>query len=99
MPSVSKSMSYPFLYIRKLTTTELEYLAGHNVIRKSKLDDSFLPIYLKPEDHGYRLLGYTKLCFSSIISLNCLRQQQVMIKNDKDTECDVVSLLDSLLLT
>lgn len=98
-PTVSKALSYPFLYITKLTTVELEYLVERHAIERSKISDEHIALYLKTESGGYRLLGYSKLSFTTIIKLNQLRNQDIMLKVNKETEQAVSTLIDSLLLT
>lgn len=98
-PTVSKSLTYPFIYISKLTTTELEYLVERHTIERAKLNENYLPLYLKADGSGYRLLGYVLFCFDALIKLNQLRSQKIMIKADKTSEQDVSELVDSLLLT
>ena len=98
MTRLSKTLEYPFLYVTKLTTVELEYLVGVKVIARTKLSTDSLPLYLKTETGGYKLLGYISLTFDIIIKMNQLRSQHIMLKTDKETETTVNSIIDSLLL-
>lgn len=95
---VSKTLEYPFLYVSRLTTIELEYLVGIEVIERTKNAADSLPLYLKTETGGYKLLGYVNLKFDTVIKMNQLRTQTIMLKTDKETETAVNSIVDSLLL-
>lgn len=96
--AVNRTIEYPFLYITEITDVELRYLAG-TIILQSKEDDC-IPLYLRNENGGYRMLGYIQVCFSSIIRLQYLRHHKMFMKVSKEVEKELTGeLFDSLLLT
>lgn len=96
--AVNKSIEYPFLYLTNITDVELSYLAG-SVIKFENGEDH-LPLYLRTESGGYRMLGYVHLCFDSIIRIQYLKYHPLFLKVSKDCVKELTGeLFDSLLLT
>lgn len=96
--AVSRTITYPFLYVREITDVELRYLVG-KVIMQTQEEDC-IPLYLKSDSSGYRMLGYVRVCFDSIIRMQYLRHHAVFMKVSKESEKELTGeLFDSLLLT
>lgn len=97
-PPAARTLQYPFLYMTEITDVEISYLVGSGTLIQEALDDTYIQLFLR--GGGYRLLGFIKLNFDSIMHLNYLREHEIMIKVDKDTETSVTAnLIDSLLLS
>lgn len=96
----TKSISYPFIYITKLSNVELAHLKENGVLADRQDAEDMLPLYLRMDTGGYKLLGYVTLCFNTIIQLECLRAQDIFLKANATTEgCLTQDLLYDLLLT
>lgn len=96
--AVNRSIEYPFLYITEITDVELRYLAG-KILLQSQEEDC-MPLYLKNENGGYRMLGYFRVCFDSVIRMQYLRFHKIFMKISKESEKELTGeLFDSLLLT
>lgn len=97
--SQTKTIQYPFVFIKGITNVELSYLADHKYLSRSKTSEDSLPLYLKA-NKSYKLLGYIELTFGTIVHLSYLTTRELYIKPDKDhTGCVTSELLSSLLLT
>jgi hypothetical protein len=96
--AVNKTIEYPFLYITSITDVELRYLAGKTIMLNSEKDS--MPLYLKSNSGGYRMLGYIRVCFDSILRLQHLKYHPIFMKVSKESEKELTGeLFDSLLLT
>lgn len=97
VPSSRQGMQYPFLYMNEITNVEIKHLIESGILCHESLEDG-LPLFLKHD--GYRLLGYVKLNFDTILHLNYLREHEVFIKASKDSEMSVTGeLFENILLT
>ena len=90
-------MQYPFLYLTSIADVEIKHLVEAGVLSVEPIE-GYLPLFLRID--GYRLLGYVKLNFDTVIQLNYLKEHDIKLKASKDSEMSISeSLFENLLLT
>ncbi len=96
--SVKKSIEYPFMYLTEITDVEIAHLVEAGILLREPTDSSCMQLFLKMD--GYRLLGYVRLCFDTVIHINYLREHEVMLKASKDSQMSLAGeLMENLLLS
>lgn len=81
----TKGITYPFVYVEKLSNVELTYLRKNKVLTDLQQDENSVPFYLKLDTGGYKFLGYMSMTFEAVVQTQCLRRQSVFLKANKDT--------------
>lgn len=88
----SKEIVYPFLYVTRLSTVELEFWINRKILFRAPQTDEDISLYLKTNS-GYKLLGYLCMSYDTLLSLIYLKQQTIMLKISKTQEYDVFSTM------
>lgn len=94
---IPTDIPYPFVYIRSVTNVELQNWVNSRVLHANKATDSDIVLALLRNDK-YQKLGYIQLCPGTFRQLNALKDREIMIKSDENTEEPIAERVAMLFL-
>lgn len=80
---VPGKLTYPFIYLDSATTVEIKYWTANKVITSMQQKDTDIQVMVLC-GKGYKLLGYSELCFTNLIKFNILKEHNIVIKYSKE---------------